>query len=52
MLRMYIDQQCLRLSDEGIEDAIYEIQSVRAFVSIDLTRRRCRSSAVCWKRMR
>lgn len=37
MLRMYIAQQCLGLSDEGIEDAIYDIQSVRAFVGIDLT---------------
>lgn len=37
MLRMYIAQQCLGLSDEGIEDAIYDIQSVRSFVGIDLT---------------
>lgn len=37
MLRMYIAQQCLGLSDEGIEDAIYDIQSVRNFVGIDLT---------------
>lgn len=37
MLRMYIAQQCLGLSDEGIEDAIYNIQSVRRFVGIDLT---------------
>jgi len=37
MLRMYIAQQCLGLSDEGIEDATYDIQSVRAFVGIDLT---------------
>jgi transposase, IS5 family len=37
MLRMYIAQQCLGLSDEGIEDAIYDIQSVRRFVGIDLT---------------
>jgi transposase, IS5 family len=36
MLRMYIAQQCLGLSDEGIEDAIYDIQSVRRFVGIDL----------------
>ena len=37
MLRMYIAQQCLGLSDEGIEDAVYDIQSVRNFVGIDLT---------------
>lgn len=36
MLRMYIAQQCLGLSDEGIEDAIYESVSVRHFVGIDL----------------
>lgn len=37
MLRMYIAQQCLGLSDEGTEDAVYDIQSVRNFVGIDLT---------------
>jgi IS5 family transposase len=37
MLRMYIAQQCLGLSDEGIEDAIYDSQSIRSFVGIDLT---------------
>lgn len=37
MLRMYIAQQCLGLSDEGIEDAIYDIVSVRNFVGVDLT---------------
>jgi len=26
MLRMYIAQQCFSLSDEGIEDAIYDSQ--------------------------
>jgi transposase, IS5 family len=36
MLRMYIAQQVLGLSDEGIEDAIYDSQSVRAFVGVDL----------------
>jgi IS5 family transposase len=38
MLRMYIVQQCLGLSDEGIEDAIYDSQAVRRFVGIDLGR--------------
>jgi IS5 family transposase len=37
MLRMYVAQQCRGLSDEGIEDAIYDISSVRHFVGIDLT---------------
>lgn len=37
MLRMYIVQQCLGLSDEGMEDAIYDSQSIRAFVGVDLT---------------
>lgn len=37
MLRMYIAQQCFGLSDEGMEDAIYDSQSIRAFVGIDLT---------------
>lgn len=38
MLRMYIAQQCFGLSDEGIEDAIYDSQAVRAFIGIDLNR--------------
>ena len=38
MLRMYIVQQCFGLSDEGVEDAIYDSQAVRAFIGIDLTR--------------
>lgn len=37
MLRMYIAQQCFGLSDEGIEDAVYDSQSIRGFVGIDLT---------------
>jgi IS5 family transposase len=37
MLRMYIAQQCFGLSDDGIEDAIYDSQSIRGFVGIDLT---------------
>ena len=53
MLRMYIAQQCFGLSDEGIEDAIYDSQAIRGFVGIDLThesartRRRCSSFAAC-----
>ena len=37
MLRMYIAQQRFGLSDEGIEDAIYDSQAIRGFVGIDLT---------------
>jgi IS5 family transposase len=38
MLRMYVAQQCFGLSDEGIEDAIYDSQSIRPSVDIDLGR--------------
>lgn len=38
MLRMYIAQQCFGLSDEAIEDAIYDSQAIRGFVGIDLAR--------------
>ena len=38
MLRMYIAQQCFGLSDEGVEDAIYDSQAIRKFVGIDLSR--------------
>ena len=31
-------QQCFGLSDEGIEDAIYDSQAICAFVGIDLNR--------------
>jgi len=37
MLRMYTAQQYFGLSDEGIEDAIYDSQAIRGFVGIDLT---------------
>lgn len=38
MLRMYVAQQCFGLSDEGIEDAIYDSQAIRGFVGVDLSR--------------
>ncbi len=38
MLRMYIAQHCFGLSDEGIEDAIYDSQAIRRFIGIDLSR--------------
>lgn len=38
MLRTYISQQCFGLSDEAMEDTIYDIQAIRGFVCIDLNR--------------
>lgn len=38
MMRMYVAQQCFGLSDEGIEDALYDSQAIRRFVGVDLTR--------------
>jgi IS5 family transposase len=38
MLRMYVAQNCFGLSDEGIEDALYDSQAIRRFVGIDLSR--------------
>ena len=38
MVRMYVAQQCFGLSDEGIEDALYDSQAIRRFVGIDLAR--------------
>jgi IS5 family transposase len=38
MLRMYVAQQCFGLSDEGIEDALYDSHAIRRFVGIDLAR--------------
>jgi IS5 family transposase len=40
MLRMYIAQQCFGLSDEAMEDALYDSQAVRGFVGVDLSRER------------
>lgn len=36
MLRMYVLQQVLGLSDEGTEDTIYDSQSARTFMNLDL----------------
>jgi IS5 family transposase len=38
MLRVYFIQQWYSLSDEAVEDAIYDSQAVRAFVGMDLAR--------------
>ena len=49
MLRIYIAQQCLGLSDEGIEDAIYDSQAIRGFVGIDLTHESAQNAATLLK---
>jgi transposase, IS5 family len=38
LLRMYFLQQWYSLSDEGLEDAIYDSSAMREFVGIDLSR--------------
>jgi IS5 family transposase len=38
MLRVYVAQQCLGLSDEETEDALFDNQAIRHFVGIDLNR--------------
>lgn len=38
MLRMYIAQNSFGLSDEGMEDALYDSQAIRRFVGIDMGR--------------
>jgi IS5 family transposase len=35
MLHMYIAQRCFGLSDEGIEDAIYDRQALLYVVGVD-----------------
>ena len=56
MLRMYVAQQCFGLSDEGVEDALYDSQAIRRLsgltwrVKLPRMPRRYSSSAVCWKR--
>jgi IS5 family transposase len=38
MLRMYFVQQRYQLSDPGAEEALYDIQSMRAFADLELSR--------------
>jgi IS5 family transposase len=49
MLRMYIAQNCFGLSDEGIEDALYDSQAIRRFVGIDLGREAARDATTLLK---
>ena len=37
MLRLVVVQNCFGYSDEGLEDAVTEIQSIRHFVGVDLS---------------
>jgi IS5 family transposase len=47
MLRTYFVQQWFGLSDEGVEDAITDSQSVRAFVGVGPGRGRRRTQRPC-----
>jgi IS5 family transposase len=38
MLRIYFLQQWYQLSDPGAEEALYDIQSMRAFAGLELGR--------------
>src|SRR5262245_45586821 len=42
MLRMYVLQHWLKLSDPAVEEALYDSSTMRAFVGIDLGVNRCR----------
>src|SRR5947208_14101129 len=37
MLRIYLLQQCYRLADEALEDALYDSQTLRGFAGVDLS---------------
>ena len=45
MLRIYCLQQWYNLSDPGAEEALYDIQSMRAFCDLELGRETCISLA-------
>ena len=47
MLRIYIVQQWYGLSDEALEDALYDSQAIRGFVGIDLSAKACRTPPPC-----
>ncbi len=46
MLRMYLLANWFNLSDEGCEDALYDIAAFRDFCRIDLGRFRCKCADV------
>ena len=63
MLRMYLMQAWFNLSDEGIEDAIYDSYSMKKFLGIDFRKkqvpdattllkfRHLRNLGICWRSM-
>ncbi len=57
MLRIYFLQHWFNLSDPAVEEALYNSQTMRRFVGIDLgrepvrMRRQCAASATCWRSM-
>ena len=55
MLRMYLLQVWFSLSDEGVEEAIYDSYAMRRFMGLDFAVSRsrmpprCCTSGTCWK---
>jgi IS5 family transposase len=52
MLKIITAQNCFGLSDEGMEDAIYDSQAIRKFVGIDLSRESAPDATTILKFMR
>ena len=56
MLRMYLLQCWFNLSDEGVEDAIYDSDAMRKFMGINFLSRtsqmppHCCTSGTCWRK--
>jgi len=49
MLRIYVSQQYFGLSDEGLEDTIYDSHAIRGFVGIDINRESAPDAATLLK---
>ena len=47
MLRVHCVQRFYNLSDPGMEDLLYEVESVRRFAGLQRTRRTCRRRTRC-----
>ena len=47
MLRMYLMQIWFNLSDEGIEDSIYDSYAMRSFMHIDFNEQQVPDASVC-----
>ena len=53
MLRMYLLQCWFNLSDEGVEDAIYDSYAMRKFMGINFFEENpphCCTSGICWRK--